>query len=128
MLCSWDSYQTLQEKDCCGFQHFPFSLFIRRQITWERAMVFLESESSYWCHNMWLNESTTRQVGIRQMDAEIIEEYSLLCMLVINSTVPTMQVHWLLESQIHAICTHTITINNCLFTLVQLRLLYYAEV
>lgn len=42
---------------------------------------------------MWLNESTTRQVGIRQMDAEIIEEYSLLCMLVINSTVPTMQVH-----------------------------------
>lgn len=42
---------------------------------------------------MWLNESITRQVGIRQMDAEIIEEYTLLCTLVINSVVPTMWVH-----------------------------------
>lgn len=42
---------------------------------------------------MWLNESAARQVGIRQMDAEIIEESTLLCTLIINSAVPTMCVH-----------------------------------
>lgn len=31
-----------------------------------------------------------RQVGVRQMDAEIIEEYALLCTLIINSAVLTM--------------------------------------
>lgn len=42
---------------------------------------------------MCLNENATRQVGIRQMDAEIIDDYKLLCMLVINSAVSTMWVH-----------------------------------
>ena len=41
---------------------------------------------------MWLNERATRQVGIRQMDAEIIEECTPLCTLVFNSAVPTMWV------------------------------------
>lgn len=46
---------------------------------------------------MWLNERTTRQVGIRQMDAEIIEEKTLLCMLVMNSADPTMWAQQLLR-------------------------------
>lgn len=45
---------------------------------------------------MWLSGSATRQVGVRQMEAEITEESTLLCTLVINSAVPTMWVHQLL--------------------------------
>lgn len=54
------------------------------------AMVLPESKSLYRCHNVWLNESPTRQVGIRQMGSEIIEEYTLLCTLIINSADLTM--------------------------------------